>query len=147
MIRLIKTDFILLKKIILTSHEPQGQKCRVCVFKEHKVPFYKEKVRTDELELFEFTAIAPDDTARIILEKMSKILDTRQKEVMVTSQTLDAAFSDYLMNLEQQEESKNTGRLAEEFHAIAEPSVEFNKKFACNGDNCFSCCSGWFVHR
>lgn len=97
------------------------------VFKEYKVPFYKEKVRTDELELFEFTAIAPDDTARTILEKMSKILDTRQKEVMVTSQTLDAAFSDYLMNLEQQEQSKNTGRLAEEFHAIAEPSVEFNK--------------------
>ena len=78
------------------------------------------------MELFEFTGIAPDDTARTILERMSKMLDTRQREVMVTSQTLDAAFSDYLMNLEQQEESKNTGRLAEEFHAIAEPSVDFN---------------------
>ena len=115
-----------MKKIILTSHEPQGQSVEY-VFKEYKVPFYKERVRTDELELFEFTAIAPDYTARTILEKMSKILDTRQKEVMITSQTLDAAFSDYLMNLEQQEDSKNTGRLAEEFHAIAEPSVEFNK--------------------
>ena len=107
-------------------YEPQGLSVEY-VFKEHKVPFYKEKVHTDELELYEFTAIAPDDTARAILEKVSKILDTRQKEVMITSQTLDAAFSDYLMELEKQEQSKNTGRLAEEFHAIAEPSVEFNK--------------------
>ena len=97
------------------------------MFKDHNVPFYKEKVRSDETDLFEFTSIAPDDTARIILEKLAKILDTRHKEVMITSQTLDATFSDYLMNLEQQEKSKSTGRLAEEFHAIAEPSVEFNK--------------------
>ena len=115
-----------MKKIILTAFEPQSESIEY-VFKEFKVPFYKEKVRTDEMEIFEFTAIAPDDTARTILEKMSKMLDTRQREIMITSQTLDAAFSDYLMNLEQQEESKNTGRLAEEFHAIAEPSVEFNK--------------------
>ena len=115
-----------MKKIILTVYEPQSQSVEY-VFKEFKVPFYKEKVRTDEMELFEFTAIAPDHTARTILERMSKMLDTRQREVMVTSQTLDAAFSDYLMNLEQQEEAKNTGRLAEEFHAIAEPSVDFNK--------------------
>ena len=115
-----------MKKIILTAFEPQSQSVEY-VFKEFKVPFYKERVQTDEMELFEFTGIAPDDTARTILERMSKMLDTRQREVMVTSQTLDAAFSDYLMNLEQQEESKNTGRLAEEFHAIAEPSVDFNK--------------------
>ena len=115
-----------MKKIILTLHEPQGQSIEY-VFKEFKVPFYKETVKTDELELLEYTALAPDNTARTILEKVSKILDTRQKEVTVTSQTLDAAFSDYLMNLEQQEESKNTGRLAEEFHAIAEPSVDFNR--------------------
>ena len=97
------------------------------MFKEFKVPFYKEIVQTDELKLSEYTAISPDNTARTILEKLSKILNTRQKEIMITSQTLDAAFSDYLENLEQEEEEKDTGRLTEEFHAIAEPSVEFNK--------------------
>ena len=115
-----------MKKIILTTNEPQALSVEY-VFKEFKIPFYKEKVSTDELDLLEFTALAPDDTARTVLEKLSRILDTRQKEVMITSETLDAAFSDYLVNLEQQETSKNTGRLAEEFHAIAEPSVDFNK--------------------
>lgn len=115
-----------MKKIILTSHEPQGLSIEH-VFKEFKVPFYKEIVQTDDLKIFEYTAISPDNTARTILEKLSKILDTRQKEIMITSQTLDAAFSDYLVNLEQQEKEKDTGRLTEEFHAISEPSVEFNK--------------------
>ena len=46
---------------------------------------------------------------------------------MITSQTLDAAFSDYLLDLEQKENTSKTGRLAEEFHTLAEPSVEFNK--------------------
>ncbi|MDH3341078.1 MAG: hypothetical protein OEL84_07315 [Nitrosopumilus sp.] len=58
-------------------------------------------VQTEDLKIFEYTAISPDNTARIILEKLSKILDTKQKEVMITSQTLDASFSDYLENLEQ----------------------------------------------
>lgn len=110
----------------MTSYDQQGESVEY-VFKDFQVPFYKEKVKTDELDVLEYTAIAPDNTARSILEKMATILDTRHKEVMITSQTLDATFSDYLMNLEQQENSKNTGRLAEEFHAIAEPSVEFNK--------------------
>lgn len=115
-----------MKKIILTSHEPQGFSIE-CVFKEFKVPFYKETVLADELKIYEYTAIAPDNTARTILEKLSKILDTKQKEIMITSQTLDASFSYYLENLERQEKEKDTGILTEEFHAIAEPSVEFNK--------------------
>lgn len=115
-----------MKKIILTSHEPQGLSIEY-VFKSFKIPFYKEIVQAEDLKISEYTAIAPDNTARTILEKLSKILDTKQKEIMITSQTLDASFSDYLENLEQQEKEKDTGRLTEEFHAIAEPSVEFNK--------------------
>lgn len=97
------------------------------MFKEFKVPFYKEIVQTDDLKIFEYTVISPDNTARMILKILSRILDTRQKEIMITSQTLDAAFSDYLENLEQQEKEKDSGRLTEEFQAISEPSVEFNK--------------------
>ncbi|TFH01390.1 MAG: TIGR00341 family protein, partial [Nitrosopumilus sp.] len=115
-----------MKKLIFTCHEPQGESLEY-VFKDSQIPFYKEKVKSDEIELFEYTAIAPDNTARVILEKSSKILDTKHKEVMITSQTLDATFSDYLANLEEQEKEKNTGILTEEFHAISEPSVEFNK--------------------
>lgn len=84
-------------------------------------------VQADDLKIFEYTIIAPDNTARTILKKLSKIIDTEQKEIMITSQTLDASFSDYLETLEKQEKEKDTGRLTEEFHAIAEPSVEFNK--------------------
>lgn len=115
-----------MKKIILTSHETQGLSVER-IFNEFQVPFYKKVVQTDDLKISEYTATAPDNTARVILEKLTKILDTKQKEIMVTSQTLDATFSDYLKNLEQKEKEKDTGRLTEEFHAIAEPSVEFNK--------------------
>lgn len=110
----------------MTSHEPQGSSVEN-VFKEFKVPFYKEIVQTDDLKIFEYTVISPDNTARMILKILSRILDTRQKEIMITSQTLDAAFSDYLENLEQQEKEKDSGILTEEFQAISEPSVEFNK--------------------
>lgn len=84
-------------------------------------------VQANNIEILEYTVISPDNTARTILEKLSELLDTRQKEIMITSQTLDASFSDYLKNLEQEEKEKDTGRLTEEFYAIAEPSVEFNK--------------------
>lgn len=110
----------------MTSHEPQGSSVEN-VFKEFKVPFYKEIVQTDDLKIFEYTVISPDNTARMILKILSRILDTRQKEIMITSQTLDATFSDYLENLEQQEKEKDSGILTEEFQAISEPSVEFNK--------------------
>ncbi|MFB5621257.1 MAG: hypothetical protein ACE5RC_09025 [Nitrosopumilus sp.] len=65
------------------------------------------KQQADNLKIFEYTAITPDNTARTILEKLSKLLDTKQKEIMITSQTLDASSSDYLENLEQQEKEKD----------------------------------------
>lgn len=110
-----------MKKLIFTCYEPQGESLEY-VFKDSRIPFYKEKIKSDEIELFEYTAIAPDNTARVILEKSSKILDTKHKEVMITSQTLDATFSDYLANLEEQEKEKATGILTEEFHAISSQS-------------------------
>jgi uncharacterized hydrophobic protein (TIGR00341 family) len=115
-----------LKKLIFTCYESQGESLEY-VFKDSQIPFYKEKVTSDETDIFEYTAIAPDNTARVILEKSSKILDTKNKEVMVTSQTLDATFSEYLEKLEKQEKEKDTGILTEEFQAISDPSVEFNK--------------------
>jgi len=42
-------------------------------------------VQTEDLKIFEYAAISPDNTARIILKKLSKILDTKQKEIMYQS--------------------------------------------------------------
>ena len=52
-----------MKKIILTSHKPQGLSIEN-MFKEFKIPFYKETVQAADLKILEYTAIAPDNTAR-----------------------------------------------------------------------------------
>lgn len=115
----------MLRRIELTCHEQQSQSIEY-VMKKHKIPHNLELVIYDDLKLLRYTAITPDAISRNVITELSKILDTTRTEIYLTSQNLDATFSEYLQKMveEKKEEKKKVKKLAEEFQALTEPSVE-----------------------
>lgn len=82
---------------------------------------------SDGMKLLRYSAIAPDDLSRTVINEIHDILDTKHKEIYLTSQSIEATFSDYLQNLQkeiQEKEKKKQRKLTEEFHALVEPSVD-----------------------
>ena len=119
-----------MKKIEITCYEQRGSSVEF-VLKKYKVPFHVELAMYDNSKLLRYTIISPDDIATTVVNELNKLVDTRQKEVLITSQTIEATLSEYLRNLEEEAKpkTKKVGKkkLFEEFHALVEPSVEFNK--------------------
>ena len=118
-----------MKKIEITCHEQRGSAIEF-VLKKYKVPYHVNLVMYDEDKLLRYTAVCLDILASNLVNELNKIVDTRQKEVLITSQTIDATLSEYINKLEEEEKEKHKQvdkkKLSEEFKEIVEPSVEFN---------------------
>jgi uncharacterized hydrophobic protein (TIGR00341 family) len=119
-----------MKKIEITCYEQRGQSVEY-VLKKYKVPYHIDLAMFENAKLLRYTIISLDTIASALVNELNKLVDTRQKEVLITSQTIEATLSEYLTNLEEQEKEKHKKvgkkKLTEEFHALVEPSVEFNK--------------------
>jgi uncharacterized hydrophobic protein (TIGR00341 family) len=119
-----------MKKIEITCYE-QRQSSVEYILKKYKVPYHIDLAMHDNAKLLRFTIISLDDISSAIVNELNKLVDTRQKEVLITSQTIDATLSEYLTNLGEEEKAKHKKvtkkKLTEEFTALIEPSVEFNK--------------------
>jgi len=118
-----------MKKIEIVCYEQRSSSVEY-VLKKHKVPYHIDLVMYDTSKLLRFTIISPNDVANTIVNELNKLVDTRQREVLITSQIIDATLSDYLNNLEEEQKSKTKivkKKLTEEFQNLIEPSVNFNK--------------------
>ncbi len=119
-----------MKKIEITCYEQRISSVEY-ILKKYKVPYHIDLAMYDNSKLLRFTIISLDDIATALVNELNKIVDTRQKEVLITSQTIEATLSEYLTNLEVQEKEKHKKvgkkKLTEEFSALIEPSVEFNR--------------------
>lgn len=119
-----------MKKIEITCYEQRGSSVEY-VLKKYKVPYHIDLAMHDNSKLLRYTIISLDDISTAIVNELNKLVDTRQKEVLITSQTIEATLSEYLNNLEVEEKEKHRKggkkKLTEEFTALIEPSVEFNK--------------------
>lgn len=119
-----------MKKIEITCYEQRGSSVEY-ILKKYKVPYHIDLAMYDNSKLLRYTIISLDDISSAIVNELNKLVDTRQKEVLITSQTIDATLSEYLTNLGEEEKAKHKvvkkKKLTEEFHALIEPSVEFNK--------------------
>jgi len=119
-----------LKKIEITCYEQRASNIEY-VLKKYKVPYHTDLAMYDNSKLLRYTIISLDDIASALVNELNKLVDTRQKEVLITSQTIEATLSEYLTDLASQEKEKNKKvgkkKLTEEFQALVEPSVEFNK--------------------
>lgn len=113
-----------MRKIELTCHEQQSQSIEF-VLRKYKVPYNLELVMSGESKLLRYTAIAPDEISSTVTADLNKIIDTKQMEIYLTIQNIEATVSDYLQKVQSEKtKKKKTKKLAEEFHALTEPSVE-----------------------
>ena len=118
-----------MKKIEITCHDQQSQSIEY-VFKKYKIPYNVELVISGESKLLRYSGVSPNDIASNIIDELNAKVDTNQKEIYITSQTIEATLSDYLVKLEEakkKDEPKKGKKLSEEFRALTEPSVELKK--------------------
>ncbi len=119
-----------MKKIEITCFEPQASSIEY-VFKKYKVSYNASLALFENSKILKYTAITPNVISSTLVEELNDLIDTRHKELYVTSQAMDATLSDYLHNLEIQEKEKHKKvdkkKLTEEFYALVQPSVEFNR--------------------
>jgi hypothetical protein len=69
---------------------------------------------------------APDTTARKVMKEIKKILHTNQNDTIMAVHEIETVFSNYLDQIEDKEDNKESPKLREEFHALTEPAVEFS---------------------
>ena len=116
-----------MKKIELIIPEQQCNDIDYIVSK-FNLPFYKNNLNKEnsEIQLVQYIVFAPDATARKIMQKINKLLDTKNKNHIITSHALEAAFSEYLEKKEDRDDSiRETPKLKEEFRTLTEPAVDF----------------------
>lgn len=119
-----------MKKIEITCYEQRAQNIEY-VLKKFKVPYHVDLTMHENEKLLRYTIICLNDLATDLVNQLNRLVDTRKKEVLITSQTIEATLSEYLNTLEEEEKAKpkkaEKKKLTEEFKALIEPNVEFNK--------------------
>ncbi|KAF6246958.1 TIGR00341 family protein [Nitrosopumilus sp. b3] len=119
-----------MRKIEVICYEQQSKSIEYS-FKKYKIPFHSELTMADDQKLLRYTGICPDSLANALSNELNKIIDTRTKELYVTSFAIEATLSDYLSNYVKELESKQVKvkkkKLIEEYDSIISPNVNFNK--------------------
>jgi len=119
-----------LRKIEIICYDQQSQSVEF-TFKKYKIPFHAELTMAEDEKLLRYTGICPDLLANGLTNELNKIIDTRRKELYVTSLAIEATLSDYLSNYTKELETKQVKvkkkELIEEYESLIEPNVKFNK--------------------
>ncbi len=119
-----------MRKIEVICYEQQAPSLDY-TFKKYKIPFHVELAIAEDEKLLRYTGICPDLLADALTNELNKIIDTKKKELYVTSFALEATLSDYLSNYAKELETKQVKvkkkKLIEEYESLIEPNVKFNK--------------------
>ena len=119
-----------MRKIEIICYDQQSQSVEF-TFKKFKIPFHVELTMAENERLLRYTGICPDLLADSLTNELNKIIDTRRKELYVTSLAIEATLSDYLSNYAKELETKQLKvkkkKLIEEYESLIEPNVKFNK--------------------
>jgi len=82
-------------------------------------------------KLLRYTGICPDSLANALTNELNKIIDSRNKDLYVTSLAIEATLSDYLSDYVKELETKQIKvkkkKLIEEYESLIDPNVRFNK--------------------
>lgn len=64
------------------------------------LPYQKIEGKTfEDVELLRYIITVPDDLASNIIESLSKIVNTKQRDIFITTNKIDATVSEYLHDL------------------------------------------------
>ncbi len=97
------------------------------ILKEFDVPYFKVQGGTAGAELFQYTITVPDDIAHALIDKLAKVVDTKQKSTLITNVKLEAVVSDYLMKLAEKIKKPKKAQVVEELIPLTEPFIHFRK--------------------
>lgn len=107
---------------------PNSAESIEAILKEFDVPYFKMQGETHGAELVHYTITVPDELAHDIVDKLAKIIDTKQKNTYITNEKLEATVSDYLQNLaEKIRKPKKVAQVVEELIPLTEPFIHFRK--------------------
>ena len=119
-----------MRKIEVICYEQQSQSIEY-VFKKYKIPFHVELTMAENEKLLRYTGVCLNSLSNALTNELNKIVDTRKKELYVTSLAIEATLSEYLSNYEKELEIKQVKvkkkKLIEEYQSLIEPNVNFNK--------------------
>ena len=77
--------------------------------------------------MIQYFVFSTDSTSRVIMKKIEKILDTNQKDTLMTSHPIEAVFSNHLEKIESKEDTNTKPKLIQEMRTLTEPAVEFRR--------------------
>lgn len=98
------------------------------ILMEFDVPYFKSEGSTAGAKLVNFVIIAPDDLAHLVIDRLAKTIDSKQKNTLITNEKLDATVSDYLQRLAQKiKKPKRVAQVVEELIPHTEPFVTFRR--------------------
>jgi uncharacterized hydrophobic protein (TIGR00341 family) len=117
---------MMMERIELTTFLQQCEGIEY-VLNSFEVPYQKINGTTLGKEIIRYVIMIPDDMAHNVIEKLSMILDTSQKDIYLTTQKVDATVSGYLDKLNEKVHKPKKIPLYEELIPITEPFVKFRK--------------------
>ncbi|WP_420544614.1 DUF389 domain-containing protein [Nitrosopumilus sp.] len=93
------------------------------------LPYQKLEGKTfEDVELARYIITAPDDLAPNIIDSLSKIVNTKQRDIFITTNKIDATVSEYLHDLVGKiKKPKKIPQVVEELIPQTEPFVHFKK--------------------
>ena len=117
-----------MEKIEVTSYMDKCLLIEKFLFKKD-LPYQKIEGKTfEDVELFRYIVTVPDDLAPNIIESLSKIVNTKQRDIFITTNKIDATVSEYLHDLaEKIKKPKKIPQVVEELIPQTEPFVHFKK--------------------
>ncbi len=115
-----------MERIELTTFLQQCESIEY-VLNSFEVPYQKINGTSLEKEIIRYVIMVPDDIAHNVIEKLSMILDTTQKDIYLTTQKVDATVSGYLDKLNEKVQKPKKIPLYEELIPLTEPFVKFRK--------------------
>ncbi len=117
-----------MEKIEVTSYLDKCQFIEKFLSKKD-LPYQKIEGKTfEDVELLRYIITVPDDLAPNIIESLSKIVNTKQRDIFITTSKIDATVSEYLHDLiEKIKKPKKMPQVVEELIPQTEPFVHFKK--------------------
>ncbi|MEW6044049.1 MAG: TIGR00341 family protein [Thermoproteota archaeon] len=96
---------------------------------KQQVPYQRiDGVTVEDKQIYRYIIVSPDNMAPSIIQTFSKLLDTKEPQLYIINEKIDATVSDYLQKLaESATEKKKMPQVIEELVPLTEPFVRFRK--------------------
>jgi uncharacterized hydrophobic protein (TIGR00341 family) len=96
---------------------------------KQQVPYQRiDGTTIEDKQIYRYIIVSPDNMSHSIIQTFSKIIDTKDPQLYIISEKIDATVSDYLNKMTETSKSeKKIPHVVEEIIPLTEPFVHFRK--------------------